>query len=265
MTEVAVAAPEQNAPPPEVIETPPPAPAEGEQKASVEGTEEKKTTDEQPEKRTSRRFERRLDNAYRKYGLEKARADLLEQELQKFKQPAPATSGEPRLQDFDDIEKYAQAKSEFKAEQKLKEFQAKQAQERQSREVQQLVESWEEKVAEASDKWDDFSEVVGDLKPDSHLTAALMEADPALAYHLGKNPAEARKIADLTPRQQLVALGKLAAKLEAAPPEAKTPSKAPPPITPVQTKAAPASEEISDDDDMRTFIRKREKQLGRRK
>jgi hypothetical protein len=41
------------------------------------------------------------------------------------------------------------------------------------------------------------------------------EQGPDIAYHLGKNPAEAERISKLAPALQLVELGKIASKLEA--------------------------------------------------
>lgn len=61
------------------------------------------------------------------------------------------------------------------------------------------------------------------------------EAGPELAYHLGKNPAEAARIARLNPRLQAAELGKLEARLTAPKPVAKQP---PQPVQPVNGIAA---------------------------
>jgi len=274
MTELAVAAA------PQPVAPPPVAPAEvapqttetqAEQAPAPETPAEAKpeTTDEQPEKRSQSRFERRLNKVYRRYGEEKARADFLEKQLNELKAPkAPETPGEPRLEQFDDIEKYAKAKAEFAREQALKEREAKERTESLKAEQTRIQTSWEEQLTKAEEKYDDFDEVVGNIQPVDAVSVAIMLAENGadVAYYLGKNLKEAQRIMELrNPVAQSVAIGKLAAKLESQPPVPKQPSKAPAPIVPVSGNAAAPSDEISPDDDMRTFIRKRERQLGRRK
>jgi hypothetical protein len=87
----------------------------------------------------------------------------------------------------------------------------------------------------------DFREVV--LNPHLPISEAMAAAlvsepnGPAVAYHLGKNPKEADRIARLLPVRQQVEIGKLAAKLSATP--AATPK---PRVTPKPTAPAPKSE-----------------------
>jgi hypothetical protein len=266
---------------PEVNLTPPPGSAASDQPAQNLNTGEapviqegeqppQKPTDEHPEKQGKNRFERRLDRAYRREAEAKAKADLLEKRLAEIEaKVAPkeqVLEGEPRIEQFDDIEKYAQAKAEFRSKKALEAHEAKQVQERQKQSQTQISQQWEERVEAASSKYDDWEDVVGEMKPTNHLTVAIMSSDNGddVAYHLGKNLKEAQRIAGLDPLRQVLAIGALSAKLQLDPPKPKQPSKAPAPITPISGKES-ASEEISDKDDMKDFIRKREKQLGRRK
>lgn len=269
MSEPAVASVQQ-----QPVATPPPvAPAEGVQPAQNVAEQApaaetpKEGTDEQPEKRSQSRFERRLNKVYRKFGEEKARADFLEKQLAELKAPkAPPQEGAPRLEQFDDIEKYAEAKAEWAKAQALKDYEAKQKTASQQEQHKKILTAWEEKAEAAGAKYDDFDEIVGELQPNNPLVMAIMREENGadVAYFLGKNPKEASKLMGLDPIDQILSVGRLAAKIASEPPVAKQPSKAPPPIEPVSAKAAAPTDEISDDDDMRTFIRKREKQLGRR-
>ena len=214
-----------------------------------EGEKPEEVTPEQAAKREGRRFERRLGAAYRKAAEAQARADLLEQELAKFKTPAQAaaTSGEPTLEQYGfDAEKYAEAKADYAKQQVAKEFQTRQQTQAQQQVQAKLIASWEEKVDKVAEKYEDFDTVVGELKPVSPLVMAIMEADnaPDLAYHLGKNPREAERISKLPVLSQIREIGKLEAKLAAEPVKPKTPSKAPAPITPL-TGTAPLSTEES--------------------
>ncbi len=249
----------------------PPAPAQNNEEqapsAKSEGEAPKEEeTPEQAAKRQGRRFERRLDKAYRREAEARARAELLEKQLAETRaaqSPAKA-EGAPTLAQFDyDPEKYAEAKADFAKKQTEREIGEKQRTQAQQAEHQRLVSGWESQVDKAEDKYDDFREVVGELTPDSAFVAAIMEADNGadIAYHLGKNPKEAARIAGLPPRSQIREIGKLEAKLASTPEKPKTPSKAPAPITPLTGASPVASTEPSEQDDYKTWLKKRNKQV----
>lgn len=85
-----------------------------------------------------------------------------------------------------------------------------------------------------SEKYEDFEEVVtGDTTITEVMRDAIFEAENQadVAYFLGKNPKEARRIAKLPPIRQAVEIGKLDGK-DWSPSKPKT-SKAPAPIDPV--------------------------------
>lgn len=270
---VAVVAPAEPAAPapatPAAVEAPAdagttPAPAESAPAAPKDG-EKKSDTDDSTEKRTTRRFERRIDKLTRRAAEAQAKAELLEKELTQYRQPK-ADPGAPKLEEFKDIEEYANAKAKFEADKVLKEHQAKQQTEAQERQRSALLKSWEEKQERGASKYDDFEDVVGDLQPNSPWSAALMKAPNGdeVAYHLGKNIKEAQRIASLDPIDQFLEIGRLSASLAAEPPKAKAPSKAPPPITPL-TGTTPAETGPSEQDDMKTWFKKRQQQVhGRR-
>lgn len=216
------------------------SPAEGEetpaQKPVGEAPAESKATEEQPAKQGKNRFERRLDRAYRREAEAKARGDLLERQLNELKaklEPA-ASPDEPRLDQFDDIEKYATAKAAFREKKAIEKFQADQAQVRATQARAALQTTWEERQEKGIEKYPDFHDVVGDLTLNP-LTAAIIKTPNAedVAYALGKNLDEAERIAGLDLYEQILAIGQLSAKLTLNPPKAKTPSKAPEPIQPV--------------------------------
>ena len=128
--------------------------------------------------------------------------------------------------------------------------------------------TWETAVEKVSDKYEDFDAVVGNLVPNNPVTVAIMEAENAgeLAYYLAKNPTEAMRIVNLHPRAAIREIGKLEAKLLAEPAKAKSPSRAPAPITPL-TGASPSTAKSLSDPDLpyEEFVKIREKQLGRRR
>ena len=261
----APAAPEAPATAPaEAVEVTPAESAQNAQNAAEQApaepaAEKSAETPEQAEKRREgRRFGRKLDAAIRRAAEAQARADLLERQLAELKPKATPDSGAPKLEDFSDVEEYATAKAEYAKAQAIKEREATQQSAAQQREVAALTEAWEEKATRGESKYDDFDSIVGDIRPTTPLLAAVMEAENAedVAYYLGKNPKEAKRILELPVRAQIREIGKLEAKLLAEPPKPKTPSKAPAPIAPLGGKSGATSDVPSDSDDIKTWMRK---------
>ena len=235
-----------------------------EAKADEAKNDEPKKTDEQPEKPGKNRFERRLGNAYRKLGEAEARARMLEQRLQEVSRPAQI-QGAPTLEQFGfDAEQYAKAYAEFETNRKFSELNRVQQAKAAEAAQRQLMDSWSDKAAKAFDKYDDFDEVVGELKPTSPAIVAIMQADNAadIAYYLGKHTKEAQRIGSLDPVSQIREIGRLEAKLSLEPIPNKQPSKAPAPIKPISgatTVESGLKPQMSYED----FVKVRNKQLGR--
>lgn len=128
------------------------------------------------------------------------------------------------------------------------EFRALQEQEKASRaqhEAQRKQSGFAQRVAASGIT--DYAEVVqaaqrGIANPE--LLTAILESEqgPQLAYHLAKNPADVDRINSLSPRSQLIELGKLEARFaQSNPVQTQQPtgiSKAPPPVQPLRPKAA---------------------------
>ena len=68
-----------------------------------------------------------------------------------------------------------------------------------------------------------------------------------VAYHLAKNLPEAKRIAALSPVAQIMEIGKLETKLNAAKPAAKSTTQAPAPPTAVKPRAAAVTAPSRDD------------------
>lgn len=235
--------------------------------ADPEAKPDKELTPEQLAAKRDRRAQNKLEKAYRVRAEALAKADLLEKrlaELEAKSSPQQTQPGEPKLQDFDyDPEKYAAAKAEFAKTQAAKEYETKQRTEAQKQAHQRLISGWEEKVAKAEEKYDDWQEVVGDIQPTAPFVAAFMEAENGedIAHYLGKHPKEAQRIAELPPLSQVREIGKLEAKLSVKPAEPKAPSKAPAPITPLAGTAAANTNEPSETDSYADWFKKRQKQV----
>ena len=89
---------------------------------------------------------------------------------------------------------------------------------------------------EARDRYDDFEQVAynPNLPVTDYMAQAIQASDigPEVIYHLGSNPKEAQRIANLPPILQAKEIGRLEAKLVADPPTKRT-STAPAPLAPV--------------------------------
>lgn len=107
--------------------------------------------------------------------------------------------------------------------------------------------AWAERVNDFKAEYADFEQVAfaAPIGQATSLMVADMEDGPAIAYHLGKNPAEARRIDALPERQRLYALGKIAAQVTSPPPKRVT--TAPTPINAVAGKSAGGSNDPPDD------------------
>lgn len=209
---------------------------------------------------------RRERRAIRRAAEEKARADFLQKQYDELaaKRPAPAPADDgPRMDQFSDIEEYASAKARHEVEKARRQDQAKSQGERERQYQEGLVSQWEQRAAKGDRKYDDFEEKVGDLKPSAPWAIAVIEADNGedIAYWLATHIEDARTIASLHPAAQIRAIGRLEAKLLAEPPKPKEPSKAPPPITPVSGTKPAADPNPSDEDDMGTWMKKRNRQV----
>src|SRR3990167_85397 len=197
---------------------------------------EEETTGKDPEKTSQRRFERRIDRAHRARAEAQARAEQLERELQELKtKQTPAPSGAPRMEDFTDVQEYAKAFAQFEKDNAIKDYEKKQRDQATQVAQQKITQEWDAKVSKALSEYDDFEEIVGDLKPTTPWALAIMEAENGekIAYYLGKHPKEAQRIIALSPLSQVRDIGKLEMKLSTVTEAPKPPSKAPPPIAPV--------------------------------
>ncbi|MEM8575528.1 MAG: hypothetical protein AAGF48_12935 [Pseudomonadota bacterium] len=103
------------------------------------------------------------------------------------------------------------------------------------------ADAWSEIVAEASQEIPDFEAVFDASVPVSEAMAELImdsDAPAQVAYWLGKNKGEARRISELSPVEAARAIGQVEARLAA--PKPKTVSSAPKPVPTVAAKGSPS-------------------------
>lgn len=166
--------------------------------------------------------------------LEERKRAAMDQPKPAAKPSEPDSPKEPKLADFDDYEAYQEAREAYLVDKATREalakFEAKQQREAEARAEQQR----EAEAREAAQAWTDR---VNAMPADYHdvvtsndelgraLTVEVAQAimatgNPAIAYHLGKNVAEAAKLKALPTAKMLIEIGKLDARLSL---EAKAP------------------------------------------
>ena len=150
---------------------------------------------------------------------------------------APVVAADPRPEQFDSTESYADALALKKAEQLLYERDVQ-------RQQAEILGAYHDKEEEARNKYDDFEQVAYNpsLKITTVMAQTIQSSDigPDVAYYLGANPKEADRISRLAPYVQAKEIGRIEAKLASEPMVKKT-SSAPPPFTPVTPSSKGAS------------------------
>lgn len=251
-----VVAVEPRIPPSLIDETPvtPPVPATDDKKADEPAaTDETAETPEQAEEKKQSRRQRQRERQLQELAAAKTEARMLREQLaQSQAKDAPAVV-EPKREDYQDYESYLRAVAKHDAKQEAAELlkaeretqASKQTQQQGTPEQQKLAQDWmQREKAFAASKPDYLESVNAYLKTEIEtlsdpVRAALAESGPEVLYHLAKNPDVAEALADMSPRRQIVELGKIEDELKKPPKAAKLVSDAPPPAKTVpQGKSA---------------------------
>ena len=186
--------------------------------------------------------QKRIDRAVRRQYEAEAEAKVLrewKQQQEARPAPQPQESTEPKLENYQSYDDFIAAKAEHIAERKVKEtlasYSQQQAMERAQAARRQTVDTWQQKVTQATADLPDFADVVGSssVPMPEHMQAVIMQSDqgPKLAYYLAEHPDEAEQIASQHPLAAIRALMRIEDKLIA--PKAKPTTDAPAPISPV--------------------------------
>ena len=206
-------------------------------------------------------FQRRIDRLTRDKAELQARLERLEQMAGgKPAAPAhaePAPAAKPALENFDTYEEYTEALVEWKANERLAAHVAEQrkaAQEREQAEREKTrATTFQERAKAAAAKYADFEKVAfsDDVPASETMRDIILDSEngPEIAYFLGKNPAEAERIAQLSPLAAARELGRIEAKLATADVPKPQPrvTRAPEPIRPVTPAARTRSFDLNDD------------------
>lgn len=149
---------------------------------------------------------------------------------------APPADAAPKIEDFQSYDDFLVAKAKHELRQEMTQAERAKAA---AQESAQVATNWRTQVEAAKGKYADFEEVAF-TAPLSEPVAQMVAASDIgadLAYHLGKNPDEARRISALSPVAAAREIGRLEAKLSTAPSPKTT--QAPPPVPTVTGRSSP--------------------------
>lgn len=231
-------------------------PVENDEPENKEGQEGK------PHKKGNIGTQRRINEITRDKYAALARAERAEAELAQMRsssqpterkvEPAkPATDDgkpvRPKIDAFPTFEAYEAARDEYvdkmtdwKTDQKLKERDHKTERSRLETEQAKAVTTYQQKAKAFLESHPDFDEVVAGIPVSPTVVGIIQSSEhgPEIAYELGKNPEEAKRIAMLPPIQAAVEMGAIKSRIASKAsgekkPETKRVSSAPDPIAPV--------------------------------
>ena len=174
----------------------------------------------------------------------------------------------PAREMYDDPDTYDDALIEWSTRKAsaaaIAEEHARRVEEQTKAQQDQTRTAWEKRRSQALTEMPDYVEVAEspDVQISMPMAGAIVMADngPAIAYHLGKNPAEAARIAALPQHMQAFEMGILAASLKGKKPEV---SHAPAPIKPVGGRSD-AIHKSPEDESMAEYAARRQQELRAR-
>lgn len=251
--------PPQGEPKAEVKQEEPSVAPEPEKEPEAESAEDSDPSDDRDEPEDSPkskpgRRERAITNRDRKIGelaAEKAalarekeelarRISELERSAPRGETPSAAKQwdgkSEPREENYDDYSKYIKDLGRWGY---IQEREAEKA-EKESSQKAERAKTFTERLNEGRRKYEDFDEVA--LNPNAPASEAMINAivehpkSEDIAYYLGKNPAEAQRIAELIPAAAKREIGKIAEQLTK--PASDSPKPKPKPGPPPPTNVA---------------------------
>ena len=178
------------------------------------------------------------------------------------------TEARPSRGDYSDPDAYddalvAWSSRRAEAETKAK-VQRDAQQEATHKRLREIADAWTDRRAEFMADHPDFEEVAeaDDLPISITMSNAIWisEEGPAVAYYLGQNPEEAKRIAAMEPLQAIKAIGRIEAKVSQAAPEPRPEPVKPAPIRPVGARTS-ASTKSPAEESMEEYAARRSKEL----
>jgi hypothetical protein len=239
---------------------------ESEPDDSQETGDEKEEGDEgAPAKGKGGSRQRRIDKLTRENEeLKRQMAEKSVKPQDKPPEPAPSAPGKPKLEDFQTLEAYQEALTDWKLDERERLQREKQARDATEQALRAEQDGWKAKeraARKAHADYDDLMDTVEIPAGPGVLAArqAMLEDEHGaeLLYFLAKHPKELAAIAQLSPATAVMAIGRLSASLSPASPENGKPkiTGAPKPPPPSGRQGKTVSDSPDDPDVQRDFPR----------
>lgn len=181
--------------------------------------------------------QRRIDELTRHWRTTERDRDYWRELALKGQQPPqqpPAQPSRPKADDFESYDEYIEALTDYKVGERAKQWQEQQRAQQGQQAQAQRQQAFQAKAHEFTQQHPDFWEVAGNpaVPISQTVVDVAIESDigPQVLYHLGKNPQEAARLAQLSPTAVAREIGRLEARLQLPP---KKTSQAPEPIQPI--------------------------------
>lgn len=213
---------------------------------------------------------KRLDKIVWQREEEKRRGDYWEAEAKKLKAPKETPAevidpGKPNVNDpkWKSYDEFTEALAEWKVEQRIQKAHQEFTQRTEKERRQEALNTFKERSEKVKDKYPDYDDLFENATISQAMADPIMdsEAGPEIVVYLSKNPEIAKTISKLSPIAAAREIGKIEAKLDDLL-QPKTVTDAKPPIKPVKPKGEVTSG-LDDSLDIKTWMRNRNKQLGR--
>jgi hypothetical protein len=199
-------------------------------------------------------------------GYERAMREAAERQIQQRTAPEPEAparaAGRPTPDQFKDWDAYNEAVIKHEVATTLKAEREAASRARAEAEEAKKAETVRASLAKGLEKYEDFEEVALSHFPVTQTMGETMldlgDVGNDVLYFLGSNHAEASRIANLSLRQQVLAIEKIAEQLKAPP----KPTTAPAPIRP-NAGTGGMTYTVDNAPDYATWVKARNRQLGR--
>jgi hypothetical protein len=206
--------------------------SETDEEKNARAIEEEATKRAAKEEKRQLGVQRRIDELTAARYQEKARADHLQTEIERLRQPVQPqqqASGEPQRDQFESYEDYLEAKVTFKAQQivdkQLEQSATKQKETTTAAEAYKTQQAEQRQFLENRGKLEkeipDYKDTIEDWEPNLPDTVAAMliklPDGPLITYHMAKNPSLEAQFRDQPEYMHGVILGQLIASLKSPP------------------------------------------------
>lgn len=230
------------------------------------------------ERKPKRGFAKRIEKFNQKLSAKEAEIEYWKQVALKGAPPeqqatagTAVQTGKPKFSDYNDIEAYAEALTDWKLQASMSQVQQQTAAMQTARTYEARLEQFKQTARDFDEVMSEFVEDYGNINvPEVIQVAMESEVGPQLAYHLAKNAQDFERIAKLPPHRRLLELGKLEDRIvsqqKSTPArETKKISEAPKPVQPVKGSGKVESLDLSDPNlSYSDWLKRREASLKRR-